>query len=206
MSIGLKTDRSTLSSNGFMEVTVVIRNNSSAKVKAMHLNINEESAWYPAGGKGEMQKTIGSALVTGSQLNELLVGGSDRRGRGSTTAEDTRQDIRDTIAAGGGMKFTISITDDDINSTIETDTVEVRHFLNVKLKTISGSSDPEVWTPIRVVQESPELLRTDPSGDNHTTLVSIPQSAVTMKFNNGRVDSAVPSRYGTQIVPPGTKV
>ncbi|CAM9398876.1 unnamed protein product [Hapterophycus canaliculatus] len=190
MSVGLQADRSVVGLSENLGLTVVARNDSSASVKSLHIEIVQETTWYAKGVKGSSVRAIESVTVPGTELRAAEVG--DRRGRSPSAVADTaRADLQQELAAGGGKRFEISVPL-DASLTLQSEAIEVRHVLVVRLQTPSCVDSPDVWMPLRVqpgTSISPEVLAganssaaSPPPPFSNVAPVSVPQTAVQLAF------------------------
>ncbi|CAM9920917.1 unnamed protein product [Pylaiella littoralis] len=192
MSVGFQVDRSALGLNESLGLTVVARNDSSASVKAMRIDIMQETTWYARGSKASNTRSIASAVVSGAELAAVEIG--SKRGQSDAAVEDkAREDLRGQLAAGAGTRHEILVPG-DASTTLQSENIEVRHLLSVRLETPSCVDSPDVWTPLRVQPHTVSMaaaaasLLARPPADaapvSDVPPVSVPQSAVNMVYSN----------------------
>lgn len=201
MSIGFQADHSEVGLNETVGLTVVARNDSSAEVKTMHVEIKQVSTWFARGHKESKTRTVAAIVVPGTQLRASEKG--NQRGRSSAVIADTaRADLQEQLGAGAGTRYDLLVPGNSL-LTLQADLIEVRHTLSVMLKTPHCISSPDVWTPLLVhagttsapdrvsgeglfVPHSGEAIpfATGLDDEGNVKPVAVPQSAVTMKYTN----------------------
>lgn len=201
MSIGFQADHSAVGLSEPVGLTVVARNDSSAEVKAMHVEIKQVSTWFARGYKESKTRTVASIVVPGAQLRAAEVG--NQRGRSAAAIADTaRADLQEQLGAGAGTRYELLVPGNSL-LTLHTDIIEVRHTLSVMLKTPHCISSPDVWTPLLVHAGTTSSSEAAPGygsfephsgeavpfatgldADGNVKPVSVPQSAVTMTYTN----------------------
>lgn len=201
MSIGFQADSSTVGLNESIGLTAVARNDSSAEVKELHVEIKQVSTWYARGYKDVRTRTIASVVVPGTQLRPAEVG--NQRGRSDAAIADTaRADLQEQLSAGAGSRYELLVPGNSL-LTLQTDMIQVRHTLNVVLKTPHCISSPDVWTPLVIHAGTtssseavpgygsfephngkPVPFATGLDTDGSVRPVSVPQSAVTLTYKN----------------------
>lgn len=201
MSIGFQADRSVVGLNESVGLTAVARNDSSAEVKEMRVEMKQVATWYARGYKDVRTRTIASVVVPGTQLQPAEVG--NQRGRSATAIADTaRADLQEQLDAGAGTRYELLVPGNSL-LTLQTHVIEVRHTLSVTLKTSHCISSPDVWTPLVVHAGTTSTSEAAPGygsfephdgqavpfatgldTDGNIKPVSVPQSAVTLTYNN----------------------
>ena len=205
MSIGFEADRSIVGINEPVRLTVVARNDSSAVVQSVHIEIMQVCTWYARGDKESKTRTVASMTVPVSQLGQI--GRAEERDltgrKPADVADAARNYLREILAAGAGTICELSAPDGSL-LTLQTNLIDVRHSLNVRLKTSAFISSPEVSMPLCVQAETVELgtppeaniaglptaeavpyaatMRAEPA--RFVQPVAVPQSAVTMEFGS----------------------
>lgn len=198
MSVGLQADRSVVGLNETLGLTVVARNDSSVSVKALHIELVQETTWYANGAKDNSVRTIESMVVPGTELRAAEVG--DQRGRSASVVADTaRADLQEQLAAGGGTRFEILVPA-DASLTLQSETIQVRHVLTVRLQTPSCVDSPDVWMPLRVqhgIAVGSEVLAESSSSPPppfaNVAPVTVPQTAVRLAFTQDLPPDAGPA-------------
>ncbi|CAM9376576.1 unnamed protein product, partial [Hapterophycus canaliculatus] len=201
MSIGFQADHSAVGLNESVGLTVVARNDSSAEVKNMHVEMNQVCTWFARGFKESKTRTIASVVVPGTQLRAAEVG--NQRGQSFSAIADTaRADLQEQLGSGAGTRYELLVPGDSL-LTLQAETIEVKHMLSVVLKTPHCVSSPDVWTPLLVhagttgsaeavpgegsfVPHSGEAVPFATGLDAHGNVVpvAVPQSAVTMTYTS----------------------
>ncbi|CAM9692714.1 unnamed protein product [Scytosiphon promiscuus] len=198
MSVGLQADRSVVGLNEPLGVTVVARNDSSASVKALHIEIVQETTWFAKGVKDSSVRAIQSVVVPGPELRAAEVG--DQRGRSASAVGDAaRADLQEQLAAGGGTRCEILVPA-DASLTIQSETIQVRHVLVVRLQTPGCVDSPEVWMPLCVqpgTSGHAEVVAgassSPPVPFSNVAPVSVPQIAVQLAFTQDLPPDAGPA-------------
>lgn len=204
MSIGFEADRSVVALNDSLGLSVAARNDSLFSVKAMHVELVQVSTWFAHGLRGTKTRTVASIVVPGSALGKLrrATEGNKRRQSFATAGEAARRDLEDILASGAGFNRELLVPDTCL-STLQTDMIQVRHSLSVRLKTPHYVTSPDVWTPLRVqqapmfeghleatlfmpssVNTAPYAAVVEPEADVTPKPVLVPQSAVTLECSN----------------------
>lgn len=190
MSVGFQADRSSLGLKESLGLTVVARNDSSASVKAMHIDIMQETTWYAHGAKASNTRSIASAVLPGTGLAAVEVGG--KRGQSDDTIEDkAREDLRGQLSVGAGTRCEILVPG-DASTTLQSENIEVRHLLTVRLETPTCVDSPDVWMPLRVQPQTVSMAAASslaPPSANAAPVsdvppVSVPQSEVKIVYSN----------------------
>lgn len=201
MSIGFQAERSAVGLSESVGLTAVARNDSSAEVREMRVEIKQVSTWYARGYKDVKTRTIASVIVPGTQLRPAEVG--NERGRSAAAIADTaRADLQEQLGAGAGTRYELLVPGNSL-LTLHTELIDVRHTLSVMLKTPHCISSPDVWTPLVVhagtsiaSEPGPGYGSFEPhngqavpfatvlDADGNVKPVSVPQSAVTMTYKN----------------------
>ena len=135
-----------------VSITVVARNDSSSPVKSMHIEIVQVCTWYARGQRETNTRTVASMIVSGSQLGEVQRAAEEgnQRGQSAIAVEvAARKHLQELLAAGAGTRFELLVPDDCLLS-LETGLIDVRHSLNVRLKTPACINSPDVSMPLRV--------------------------------------------------------
>ena len=224
MSIGFEADRSVVGVNEPVGITVVARNDSSSLVKSMHVEIVQVCTWYARGQKEARRRVVASLAVSGSQLGDVQRAAEEGNQRGrSTTAVDhaARMYLQELLAAGAGTRYELLVPDDCL-LTLKTGMIEIRHLLSVRLKTPTCVSSPEVSMPLRVQVRTMAVVmgappETNPvelpfveavpfaatvgggSADEVRSVVSVPQSAVTLEFSSELPQPSAPAKGSHNI-------
>lgn len=207
MSIGFQADRSAVGRNEPVGVTIVARNDSSASVKNLLVEIVQETKYWAQGSDDCSTRTITSVVVPVTDLAAAEVGGN--RGQSpSAVADAARADLENQLAAGGGSKHEIVVPENTC-LTFRSQTIEVRHMLVVRFETPSCVDSPEVWMPLRVqpgAQPGPSSTVPEaglspfvPSSAEASTLVSVnpvqvPQSAMKLTYSFELPDTSRPPK------------
>lgn len=191
MSVGFQADRSALGLNESLGLTVVARNDSSASVRAMHIDIMQETTWYARGAKASNTRSIASIVLPGSELAPVEVG--SKRGQSDASIEDkAREDLRGQLAAGAGTRYEILVPG-DASTTLQSENIEVRHLLTVRLDTPTCFDSPDVWTPLRVQPQTVSMAAAsalaqtsaaDAAPVSDIPPVKVPQTAVNLVYSN----------------------
>lgn len=156
VSIGFQADRSAVGLNAPLGLTVVGRNDSSTRVKAMHIEIRQLSKWTARGSHNVVvpekhSRTIASIVVPESELGALQRPEKDEGRHGQSAAAGAAgEDLEQQLAAGGGTRYELWVPGDAL-LTLQAETFEVSHTLSLWLETGGTStSAPEVSTPLLV--------------------------------------------------------
>ena len=152
MCIGFEADRSAVGINEPLSLTVVARNDSSSSVNSMHIAIVQVCTWYARGYKESKTRTIASMTVPESQLSEVQRGAAEkaRNQRKPAAVENAAwRYFQELLAAGAGTRYELSVPDGSL-FTLQTSLIDVRHSLNVRLKTPALITTPDVSMPLRV--------------------------------------------------------
>lgn len=185
MSVGFQADRSAAGLNESIGVTVVARNDSSATVKNLVIELAQETTFWAKGAKDTSTRTLTSVVVPGTELRAIEVGG--RRGQTAAAVADTaRADIQQQLAAGAGTRYEI-VVPGNTSLSFKSETIEARHMLVVKLQTPGCIDAPDVWTPLyiqpgTVPQEPAVKVEASSSSFPNVRPVSVPQGAVRLNF------------------------
>lgn len=191
MSVGFQADRSALGLNESLGLTVVARNDSSASVRAMHIDIMQETTWYARGAKASNTRSIASIVLPGTELAAVEVG-SKRGQSDATIADKAREDLRGQLAAGAGTRYEILVPG-DASTTLQSENIEVRHLLTVRLDTSTCVDSPDVWTPLRVQPQTVSMAAAsalaqtsaaDVAPVSDIPPVAVPQTAVNLVYSN----------------------
>ncbi len=186
MSVGFQADRSAAGLNEPIGVTVVARNDSSATVKNLVIELAQETSFYAKGTKDTSTRTITSVVVPGKELLTAMESGG-RRGQSAAAIADTaRADLQEQLAAGAGTRYEIVVPGNTCLS-FESNTIEARHMLVVKLQTPGCVDAPDVWTPLyiqpgTVPQEPTVKVEASSSSFPSAQPVSVPQGAMRLNF------------------------
>ena len=195
MSVGFQADRSAVGLNEPIGVSVVARNDSSATVKNVSIELVQETKFWARGTEDCSTRTLTSVVVPGTELAAVEVGG--RRGQSAATIADTAQaDLQQQLAAGAGSRHEI-VVPGNTSLSFKSETIEVRHMLVVKLQTAGCVDAPDVWTPLciqpgtTVPPESAVKVEAgsfSPSSAEAASFlsvepVSVPQSAVKLQYS-----------------------
>lgn len=178
MSIGFQVDRSVVSRNERLGLTVVARNSSSASVKEMRIEISQEATWYAHGVPATKKRILSSVVVSGSQLRET------DKGKGHAHAPDDATDppravgdgdkvgLHEVLAAGAGGRHEV-VVPETCSDSLRAGIIEVNHSLEVILDAPNCISSPEVWTSL-IIQR--EMLGGGVAGGGETEAVAMPQA------------------------------
>ncbi|CAM9717307.1 unnamed protein product, partial [Sphacelaria rigidula] len=96
MSIGFQADKSVVGRLERLGLTVVARNDSTAPVKELRIEINQKAHWNAHGYKASKQRTVAKLIVSGSQLGPVGEGAAERpdRDRGfAAVGQDARAEL-----------------------------------------------------------------------------------------------------------------
>lgn len=202
MTIGCRVDGLEVRAGGAIDVNTIIRNDSRILVHAMDIMLEQQTTWRVRDHTRSKKRTLRRTGVLGSQLSvtehrrgaEALI---QRRQSEASIAEAARQDVRQQLAAGDGTHCRISVPRSALLS-VEIASIEVRHWLIVKLQTASFSLSPELSIPVHVrppetaargeATASPCLatvVEMGASGDDTPGLVPVYAATVVEVGNNG---------------------
>lgn len=217
MSIGFEAEDSVVGQNEALGLTVVARNDSSTDVKAMHIELKQVSTWYARSHKDKTERVVASIVVAGDELGAVQRAAEkgNERGRSMSAMQDAaRRDLQELLAAGAGTQYELFIPDTCL-LTLQTDLIEVKHTLSVRLKTPHCISSPDVWTPVRVqpargteeepggasvftpssMQAKPYATASEVDANGNPKPVPVPQSAVGMEHDFGMPKPSAPGAY-----------
>lgn len=159
MSIGFQADKSVVGRLERLGLTVVARNDSTAPVKELRIEINQKAHWNAHGYKASKQRTVAKLIVSGSQLGPVGEGAAERpdRDRGfAAVGQDARAELQELLAAGAGVRHELVVPDNKCCDSLQTDMIRIRHSLDVKLKTSSWVTSPELSMPLTVQRTPPD--------------------------------------------------
>lgn len=167
VSLGYCVDSLVVWTGETFGIDVAARNDSSRRVTSMHIKIQQLASWSAQGHKDHKNRTLSSVLVRESSLGDLKRFADTGRWRGhslASVAEAAREDLELRIAAGTGTPYELFVPRDALLS-VQTDTVEVKHFLVVELQ-IKGarSPPPEISTPLHVQMPPLPVAEAQPEG------------------------------------------
>lgn len=152
MSLGFQADHTVLSRNERAGLIVVARNDSSASVKEMRIELVQDATWYARGYKERKRRVLSSMAVPGSDLGSVgraVEKGADRGRSATEVANAARVELQEILAAGAGVHHEV-VVPDGCSDTLNTGMIQIRHTLEVCLKTPWCISSPDVATPVIV--------------------------------------------------------
>lgn len=171
MTIGCRVDRLEARTGAAIELNIVVQNDSPVTVNAMHIKMKQQAKWTARSHESSKTRTLASVQVPGSEL-----GGAGTRAIGSvrgqcaaSIAEAAREDVQQGLVAGKGTRYTLLIPPSALLS-IETDNIEIIHYVSVKLKTTGFNSSPEVSAAVHV-RPPPEITPSRGWGGSDRTAV-----------------------------------
>ncbi|CAN0329985.1 unnamed protein product [Ectocarpus sp. 12 AP-2014] len=190
MSLGFQADRSVVGLNEPVGVTVVARNDSSVAVKNLRVELVQETSWTANGAGDVSTRVVKSVVVPGAELGAAEFG--DQRGRSAAAIADTaRADLERQLASGAGTRYELTVPA-DTSITLNSETIQVRHVLTVRIQGPRCVECPDVWTPLHVqpgtsgvmpkVHEETSSLA--PSSTARPVTVTVPPSAVKLAYNH----------------------
>lgn len=151
MSIGFRVDSPAVGLDAPLGLTVVARNDSTSRVKALHIEVRQLTKWTARSHKDKKLRIVASVEVPGSELGALQRSEEAGGSRGEDSEVLIRDDLQQQLAAGGGTRYELRVPGDGSLLTLKAETFEVRHELVVRLETGGMStSSPEVSTPLLV--------------------------------------------------------
>lgn len=158
VSLGYRVDSRVVGKAETVGLDVAGRNDSTSTVTAMQIKIKQLTSWSARGYKDRKKRTLASVVVEGSSLGALEAPAemsTDRRQSLAAIADSAREDLQRQIAAGAGTRYELVVPEHAL-LTVKTDTVEVQHFLVVKLKITCACCLPDISTPLQV-QKPPDF-------------------------------------------------
>ncbi|CAM9692783.1 unnamed protein product [Scytosiphon promiscuus] len=176
VSVGFHVDSMVVRTGQAVGLDIAARNDSSRVVTAMDIKIQQVASWTAHGDKDHKKRTLSSILVRDSSLGALQwpAEASARRGQSlASVAESARDDLERQIAAGTGTRYELFVPRDALLS-VQTDTVEVRHFLVVKLQIKGANSPPDISTALQVQMSTVPTAGTQP--ETGLLLPSLPEA------------------------------
>ncbi|CAB1111736.1 unnamed protein product [Ectocarpus sp. CCAP 1310/34] len=190
MSLGFQADRSVVGLNESVGVIVVARNDSSVAVKNLRVELVQETSWTANGAGDVSTRVVKSVVVPGAELGAAEFGG--QRGQSAAAIADTaRADLERQLASGAGTRHELTVPA-DTSITLNSETIQVRHVLTVRIQGPRCVECPDVWTSLHVqpgtsgvvpkVHEETSSLA--PSSTARPVTVTVPPSAVKLAYNH----------------------
>ena len=130
-------------------VTMVARNDSLSSFECLELEIRQQARWLAEGHPGYAQRVIASGKFEGDEL--CVSKKMDGARRASKVAEDASGDLSQTLAAGGGTRYALTIPN-TCADTVSMPGIVVTHSLVVKLLTSTCREETSVSIPLLVYQ------------------------------------------------------
>ncbi|CAM9692926.1 unnamed protein product [Scytosiphon promiscuus] len=152
VTIGFRVDSLEVGKGETVGLNVAATNNSSLAVTAMHIKIKQLTTWSAGDYHGRGKRTIASMVVGGPSLGALQLPVKACTARGQRLAffaETAREHLRRQLIAGGGTRYELSVPRNAV-LTVRTDTIEVKHFLVLKLKTTNASYSCSISSAFQV--------------------------------------------------------
>lgn len=154
MSIGFKVNPSVVTPDGSVGVTVAIGRDTSCSIKAMYIEIRQETTWRAQGYTESSNKTLASIVVPGVELDSTLpvaVAGKRLKPASSAAAmaDAEPQALQSLLLAGGGTRHELFMPDTSLG-TMQTGIIDVRHWVAVRLRTSVFARSPEASAPLSV--------------------------------------------------------
>lgn len=185
----------------------------------MHIKIKQLTAWRAQGHEAHEKRTLVSVVVKGSSLGALeprAEVGTERSQSPASIAESSRENLELQIAAGTGTRYELVVPQEAV-LTVKTDTMEVQHFLVVKLKMECSTSPPDRSTPLQIHRPSDSAARVQPGtgslvpiypeivpsaaatttevgGNGDGVSASVPQGAIAMGYQIDRPQQELPAQ------------
>lgn len=190
MSLGFQADRSVVGLNESVGVTVVARNDSSVAVKNLHVELVQETSWTAKGAGEVSTRVVKSVVVPGAELGAMEFGG--QRGRSAAAiADSARADLEQQLAAGAGTRYELEVPA-DTSITLNSETIQVRHVLNVRIQGPRCVECPDVWTPLQVQPGTSSVVpkvhaetsSLAPSSTVRPVTVTVPPSVVNLTYDH----------------------
>lgn len=156
VSLGYRVDSRVVGTAGNVGLVVAARNDSTSTAIAMHIKIKQSTTWSVPGYRDSNKQTLASVVVKGSSLGALerpANVGTARRQSSASVARAAREDLQRQIAHGDPARYELSVPRNAL-LTAKTDTIDVKHFLVVKLK-IKSAYCPSYLSTALEVQRSP---------------------------------------------------
>ncbi|CAM9933451.1 unnamed protein product [Scytosiphon promiscuus] len=152
VTIGSRVDSLAVGKGETVGLNVAATNNSTSTVTAMHIKIQQLATWSARGYHDRKKRTLAAIVVGGPSLGalQLPVEAGTARGQGlASVAETARENLRRQLIAGGGTRYELSVPRNAL-PTVRTDTIEVKHFLVLKLKTTGACSASDISAALQV--------------------------------------------------------
>lgn len=168
VSVGFSVDTLVVWTGETVGLDLAARNDSSRTVTAMDIKIQQLTSWGAQGHKDHRKRTLSSILVRDSSLGALQwpAEGGTRRGQSlASVAEAAREDLERQIAAGTGTRYELFIPRNAL-LTVQTDLVQVQHFLVVKLQIKGANSPPDISTGLQVQTPPVSAAGAQPEADS----------------------------------------
>ena len=148
-SFAFLVDSQAVERAGDVGVTMVARNDSSSTFESLTLEIHQQTRWLAEGYPGFAQREVASGEFRDDDV--CVWKKMDDARRASKVAEDASGDLKQTLAAGGGTRYALTIPD-TCADTVSMPNIVVTHTLVVKLATSSCGKDPSLTIPLLVYQ------------------------------------------------------
>lgn len=148
MSIGFLADRSAMSRNEVLGVTVAARNDSTKPVEELVVELCQDTTWTVQRMTGTKKRTIASIRVSGSQLGDIgkAIERRSDRGRSLEVVSNTaRNELEELLRSGAGVRTEL-VVPEDCSDTMDSEMIVVRHSIVAKLKTPGCVNLPSVCT------------------------------------------------------------
>lgn len=191
MSLGFQADRSVVGLHESVGVTVVVRNDSSVAVKKLRIELVQETSWTAQGAGDVSTRVVKSVVVPGAELGAIQFRG--QQGRSAAAIADTaRADLEEQLAAGAGTRYEL-VVPADTSITLNSETIQVRHVLTVRIQGPRCVECPDVWTPLHVQPGTSSVVpkvqaKTSsslaPSSTAPPVTVTVPPNAVKLTYNH----------------------
>lgn len=135
-----------------IELSTVLRNDSSVTATAIDIKMKQLTKWKARGHKSSKKRILASIVVPGSELSgaEPRAAGSERGQSAASIAEAAREDVQQRLVGGDGAPYTIYVPSSALLSMKIGKKIEVTHWLSVKLKTSGLGSSPKLSIPVQV--------------------------------------------------------
>lgn len=163
MSIGFKVNPSVVAPDESVGVTVAIGRDPSCSIKAMYVEIRQETTWHAQGYTESNNKTLASVMVPGVEIDSTLpvaVAGKrlEAASPAAAMADAEPQALQSLLLAGAGTRHELFVPDTSLG-TMQTGIIDVRHWVAVRLRTSVFAKSPEALAPLFVQRPPAAGLR-----------------------------------------------
>lgn len=179
MSIGFQADRTVLSRNERAGLSVVVRNDSSASVKEMRIELVQVAKWYAEGHEARKRRVLASVAVPRSDLGSVGRAAEKGANRGRSAIEVANAacvELQEILTTGAGVRHEV-VVPYKCSDTLNTKTIQIHHTLEVRLKTPWCTSSPDVATLVVVQHRMPGggAMEQQVGGGDGTTSIGDPR-------------------------------